>query len=138
ATFNLESLYVRNLITRGDKRTERGETVEALSTHPLTIAELQITGAHVINWRVTKNIIERITLADGGRTPSNNYRELRLVVDLSAYLMQHNRSIVRAQRVGQLIKDQRRRWRFGASLDGVVDVIASDCDDFARINWRQE
>ena len=39
-------MNVLNLITRGDERAERSETVETLATYPLPVAKLQIPRAN--------------------------------------------------------------------------------------------
>ena len=63
-----------------------------------------------------------------------DHRELGFVIYLGANFRQNDRFIVRAQRVWQLVKNQRRFGRLSTAFDGVVNVVTPDSNNFAWVN----
>src|SRR5512146_3136327 len=50
---------IRQVVGRDDPRPDRAERVEALASHPLAVAELQVAGRHVVEAGVSQDVVER-------------------------------------------------------------------------------
>src|SRR5262249_26062231 len=135
---NVKSLNIGNLVACGDKRPKRRKPVETLSANPLAIAKLKVARAHVVYEAIPENIVQRIGLAHHFVFVSDDHRQLRLIVNLSADPVQHYRRIVSAQRICQLVENERRSWRLRSAFDSVIDIVAADRQNLAWIYCRQE
>src|SRR3990172_2870199 len=115
----------------GDARPQRAEAVEALAECQLSVPDLDVTGAHVVQAGVAQHILPRALRGDVACALLDDDGQLRLVV--------HPRGLGRVDdRVARA--DERRRGleedeglgRHGAAhLLGVVAVVQPDADDLA-------
>src|SRR5688572_28660303 len=106
----MERLYVRDVCASCDEGAERSETVKPFATHPLTIAELQVAGADIVDERVTEDVIESLCLADAPGAATDDHRKLGFVIHLRTDSGQDNRRVMGAERIRKLVKNE---WRGG-------------------------
>src|SRR5205807_4466261 len=100
--FDLQSLYIRDFVARRDEWTKWRKSVEALAPSPLTIAELQVARADIIDERISKDVVKRFRFTDSLCSPANDYCQFSFVIDLLADRRQDDWLLVRAQSVWQL------------------------------------
>ena len=122
-----QPLRVGDLVGGHEDRAHRAERVERLAADPLPIAELEVPCRDVVETGVSKDMLEGAVRRDPARGPTDDDRELGLVIDL---VREHRvPADLRAganDRARPFGEDQRRGRRVDAFLDGMFSVVAPD------------
>jgi hypothetical protein len=117
----------------------RSGPIERFAARPLPVAELEIARRDVVQAGVAEDVIEGVGLADSTRRPTDDDRQLRLVVDLRGQRrIPADLGPVADHRARPLAEDERGRRRVRAFLVDVITVVAPDGDDLAGARDRAQ
>ncbi len=133
------SADVPELVTGDDHGPKWAESVEALPTRPLTIAELDVASGDVVGDRVAEDVVEGPCGWDIAHPPADDDGELNLPVDsFGERGVDHDRLLGADDARGELGEDQRALGGFDRGLLRVRAVVEADGDDLARDQRRPE
>ncbi len=121
-----------------DPRAERAESVEALAARPLPVGDLQVARRHVVGDGVTEDVTVGRLGGDPTAALADDHRQLGLVLDLLRLGRQADGLALADDGAGRLEEQQRQLRDGGVVFGGVGGVIASDADDLARLDRRQQ
>ena len=79
---NLQRLRVFDLLARHQARSDRTEAVRGLAARPLSVGELQVASADVVETQITADRVERVALGGPAGASTDHDPELGLVIDL--------------------------------------------------------
>src|SRR5258705_8403621 len=129
---------VGNRVTRNDLRPHRRKRIARFPTLPLTVCELEIASADIVEGCVTEHVVESPTRADVLRPSPDDNRKLSFVVNLHTRWRQHDWLTWRDHCRSKLRKHYRPFGNRHITFSRVVAIVESDAYQLAGTWYRSK